>query len=364
MPISPQQGSVVCLEISTSGTPVPDSLDTLSVHITSNVNRVGEARIVLSDGDLPTGGFPVSDSGTLVPGSPVEIRLGYDDKLSSLFKGLITGTRIQVDKDGSRLIVTCHDIAARMQIVKHSRGHHEVSDGQLIAQLCASYKIPCAVADTHIKHGKVRQSQISDFDFMVARASMNGLLVVTDSGQVRVEPPSTSQATLKVTCGDDLYDADLKLDALTQYQAFRVCCSDAEKEAFCEETSTEPAVNRQGNLTGKRLADSFGAGRQTLHTCSSDEMKHLQREANAGLLWSRLAKIAGHLRFRGNANAKPNSVIEINGLGDRHDGSALITGVTHVIEAGDWITKTAIGLTPDEVARMFERPIRKSFRDG
>jgi len=66
------------------------------------------------------------------------------------------------------------------------------------------------------------QYYCSDWDFLLSRAEANGYLVVVEDGKVTVKAPDVSSAAeLKVTYGEDLYEFQGDLDAMTQLAAVK-----------------------------------------------------------------------------------------------------------------------------------------------
>jgi uncharacterized protein involved in type VI secretion and phage assembly len=63
------------------------------------------------------------------------------------------------------------------------------------------------------------------------------------------------------------------------------------------------------------------------------------------VLWSVLAKIRGSVEFRGDAKAQTGKVIELQGLGERFNGKAYISGVQHSVCCGQWLTRVEVGLS-------------------
>jgi uncharacterized protein involved in type VI secretion and phage assembly len=60
-----------------------------------------------------------------------------------------------------------------------------------------------------------------------------------------------------------------------------------------------------------------------------------------------LARIRGHLRFKGSAKALPGTLIALRGLGQRYDGDVFVSAVDHDISDGEWLTTVEFGLAPD-----------------
>ncbi|MCB1955460.1 MAG: phage late control D family protein [Rhodocyclaceae bacterium] len=342
MPASPLQDGIIACQIAVSGHEMADTVEIVSITVKSRIHRISEAQIVLRDGDPTTASFSKSDTETFVPGHPVEIRLGYDNRPAPVFRGIVTGMRIRADGDGSALVVTCHHEAVRMSLIQQRRQFHDLTDGELIRRLCADHGIACQVTDTPIRHAVAIQDGQSDFDFAVTRARENGLLMVDTLDGVRVGPPDVENTVLGVSFGTDLDALDLSLDGLTQVPAFH--CVGPTGDSTQQAVSIEPTVNRQGNLSGGELARRLDTPPQTLSVPTQTGIEDLQRRADAALLWSRLARITGRLEFQGNSGVRPNTVVDLRGVGQRFEGLAVVGGVRHEVVAGNWRTQIEVGL--------------------
>ncbi|WP_044399501.1 hypothetical protein [Lacinutrix sp. Hel_I_90] len=87
---------------------IPSEAQVYSVVIKQVANAVDEAIITLLDGDANTGAFPIADAATFEIGISIEIRLGYNSKNKSVFKGRVQQQQISITGDmGSFLLVTC-----------------------------------------------------------------------------------------------------------------------------------------------------------------------------------------------------------------------------------------------------------------
>jgi Rhs element Vgr protein len=72
----------------------------------------------------------------------------------------------------------------------------------------------------------------------------------------------------------------------------------------------------------------------------------LQAWSNAHLLKSKLSKIRGRIKFLGFADVKPGHLVELQGVGDRFNGTAFVSTVRHSIGGGNWFTDIQVGLSP------------------
>lgn len=136
------------------------------------------------------------------------------------------------------------------------------------------------------------------------------------------------------------------MDARTQYQAVKAKAWSYSEQSLIEAEAAEPSINDQGNLSGKTLGKVMELGEWELHHGGEVENQELKAWADAQLLKSRLAKIQGRIKTKGYLEAKPDSLIELAGVGKRFNGLAYVSGIRHEIRGGTWDTHLQLGLNP------------------
>ncbi len=72
----------------------------------------------------------------------------------------------------------------------------------------------------------------------------------------------------------------------------------------------------------------------------------LQAWADAKLLFNRLAKVRGKVKFQGIPQVKPDMVIQLQGIGDRMNGKVYVSAVRHQITEGNWTVDAQFGMNP------------------
>ncbi len=185
---------VVSVVISCDGSPIATTIEIVSIDIQFNINRIATATLVLNDGDMPNATFPLSETDTFKPGSVVKIQLGYDQDLTDIFTGVIIKHSIKVSGDNdARLMIECKDKASAMTVGRKNANFIDKKDSDIITQLIGSYSTLTAdVSATTTTHKELVQFYCSDWDFMIARAEANGMLVNLDAGTVSVKAPAVS----------------------------------------------------------------------------------------------------------------------------------------------------------------------------
>lgn len=351
MPASPLSGcdGPVTIEIRSNGARIPDSAEILSVATRAEMLRIPEAVIVLADGDPATTEFPLADGGLFVPGAAIEIAAGYgSDALATIFEGVVVALRLKIDGRAPRLIVTCRDKAVKLTLGARNRISATVKDSAAIAAILSEAGLAADVAATTAEHPELVQYRATDWDFVVARAEVNGMLAWAEAGKVTVKAPDYSpEPALAVTYGIDLLRFDAEVDARSQLQAVEALGWSSSEQAAVKGTASTESGGQWGNLTGATLAAVAAPATWGVESAVAMTSADLQGAAKALQARAALARLRGQVRFQGSGAAKLGAMLELKGVGARFNGKGLVCSVVHRIEDGDWTTEAGLGLDPE-----------------
>ncbi len=343
-----KSGGLVTFSVKVNGTVIPDSMTVYSVLVEKKVGKVSSASIVILDGDAATGTFPASSSAIFVPNADVTIEAGYDNTNKVIFKGIITRQSIKIDVSmGSSLEVECRDAAIRMVVGRKSLTFSNQKDSDIISSIIASYPgVSAVVTPTAVIWPEQVQYYATDWDYILSLAEANGLIVTTINGKITVATPDASPASIcTVAYGDGLLEFNADLDSTSQLSSVRASVWDYKTQAVISGEATND-VPGAGNLTSKTLSGVVNLDNYQLQTAASLPSDDLTEWSKAQMIRSEYAKIQGEAKFQGTNLLEPANYITLEGLGDRFSGKHLVSGVTHVIEDGNWITEVALGLSP------------------
>lgn len=355
---SPREDSdgAVHVAVSSAGQPLPGSVQLLSMELHRAVNAVPWARLTFLDGDMFEKKFPVSDADLFKPGAAIEIEVGYGSARDVLFKGIVVRHGLQVSGDNeARLSVECRDQAVRMTVGRKNANHLAQTDSDIIEALAHAAGLQSDVAATTLKYTDLAQHYCSDWDFMLARAEANGLLVIVDDGAISVKPPAIdAEPVLSVTYGRDLIDFSADIDARTQYAGAQAVAWDPKTQAALLGASAAPAsLNAQGDLDSATLAQVIGLPSMRIQAGAPLAKEALTQWAKALQLKAGLARVRGRMRFQGSERARVGSQVALEGMGTRFSGNVYLSGVHHEIADGNWTTEAEFGLAP---SWFVERP--------
>lgn len=342
--------------IKVAGNALPSSVNVLSVAVKSEVNRLAGAQILIADGNAAQQTFPVSSENYFVPGTEVEIAVGYGGQDNTIFKGMVVKQSLKIRENGSpSLLVDCKHAALKLTLAPKSRYFLELSDDEAIAELLDGLSIENEVQSTGFTHKELVQYNVTDWDFIQLRAEANGLLTWCDQGKVFVKKPDFEEDTvLDAAFGASILEFDAEMDAQKQWESLETAAWDHSQQEWTTVEATEPNLPDWGNLTAADLSQAISTGKNTLPYAGFLAEPQLQSWADAQLMRSRLDRIKGRAKLKGNASVGPGKFINLSGVGDRFSGKTMVTGVRHELTKGTWFTHIQFGLEATSFVKQFD----------
>ncbi|HEY2094709.1 MAG TPA: type VI secretion system tip protein VgrG [Thermoanaerobaculia bacterium] len=340
---------LVSTAITVNGSPIDDAIQVDSIDTWVAINRIPRARLAIFDGSPSAADFPISNEKTFIPGSKVKIAAGYDGSYTTVFDGVVVRQGVSIDQsNASKLIVDLAGNAIKMTLERNNAVFPGKTDSAVIKQLISDNGLTGDVGSTSTTYEEIVQYYAADWDLMVMRAELNGMVAIADGDTVTVKKPDTSQSpVLRVAYGETVLDLDLQMDAATQYSSSAIQSSswEPDQQKVIEATPGSVTVTEAGNISSATLAGVFNVKKFPLVTGGALAQDALQDWSAGELLKSKLAKIRGTVRFQGSAKAQVGKMLEVDGAGNRFNGNFFISGVRHRIADGAWLTTAEVGLS-------------------
>ncbi|MFC4635113.1 type VI secretion system tip protein VgrG [Dokdonia ponticola] len=350
-----QSPDLVTFKVLTEGQELSNIYQVKSIMVNKEVNRIPMAKIVLIDGEASERDFALSNEELLIPGKSIEITAGYHSDEETIFKGIVIKHNLKIRSLVSHLIIECKDEAVKMTIGKKSSYFYESKDSEIFEELLGKYSLDKDVEATNYSHPELVQYNASDWDFMVARAQANGKLCFVDDGKVTIAKPDLGQSEIEtVTYGGSMLDFDAEIDARHQVKKVSSYGWNHADQELLEIDGSDPSVSLNGNLSTSDLNAIIGLETMELRHGGAITDTELQDWADGTWLFQQLAKIRGRVKFQGIATVKPNTILKLEGVGDRFNGNAYITGVSHTISEGNWTVNAQFGLNPEWFSETFD----------
>lgn len=338
------------------GTALAGSVQVLGVLVQKEAFHIPSAWITLRDGNAAAADFPLSNTDQFVPGKTVEIRAGYHSQEKTVFKGIVVRHGVEARSSGStRLQVVCKDAFVKTTLVPRRKYFTEKKDSEAAEEIVQAYSgLQIDAPATAVKHPELIQYDATDWDFIACRAEANGRLVLVDDGKMTLAVPDFDQEpVLELQFGATLLEFEAEMDARDQIGSLKTNTWNYTDQAIADADAAEPTFAEQGNLDADDVAGALGAEALWQHGGKLAQ-EELQAWADAALLKRRMAKIRGRARFNGNADVKPGALLDLAGVGERFNGKAFVTGVSHRLQDGSWITDVQFGLSPRWFVQEFE----------
>jgi Rhs element Vgr protein len=234
-----------------------------------------------------------------------------------------------------------------MTIGRRSANYVDQKDSDIISTVIGNYGLTASVGATGTQHKEIVQHYCTDWDFILSRAEVNGMLIVTGQNKVTVQAPQTgASASLKVTYGVDLMEFHADIDSRSQLSSVKTATWDPATQAIVEKTASPKTLNSQGNLTSSTLASVAGPTTFRLQTPSPMQPTALQSWADGQQVKAGLARIRGRMKFQGSALAKTGTLLTLEGVGARFNGDVFVSAVHHELVDGNWTTEAEFGMSP------------------
>ncbi|VAW85171.1 VgrG protein [hydrothermal vent metagenome] len=346
---------VVKLTLLSDGAAIDEEIKIVSVNVNKSLNKIPFAKIILLDGDMSKQDFPVSNSDQFKPGSEIKISAGYDVDEAIIFEGIVIKHGIKMSGNNySRLVIECRDKAVAMTVGRKNANYIDAKDSDIMSKLIGNYSgLSATVEASDTEYKELVQYYSTDWDFMLSRAEINGMLVCVDDAKITIGAPQSEEtAQLKVAYGEDLIEFSADLDARSQLASVTSSGWDPAKQAIVNAEESVLTVGNSGNLTSKELAKVMGLDKFCLQSPVPLESTALSNWAKGQQLKAALARIRGRMKFQGSAKAKIGGLIELIGVGERFNGRVFVSAVEHEISNGQWITCVDFGMSDNWFAEQ------------
>ncbi|MGQ3678461.1 type VI secretion system tip protein VgrG [Tenacibaculum discolor] len=350
-----KSADLVTFKILIEGEELSKQYEVKNITVSKEVNKIPTAQIVLIDGDASERDFKLSNEELLIPGKEIEITAGYHSDEETIFKGIVIKHNLRIRASSAQLIVECKDEAVKMTVGRKSKYFYESTDSDIFEEIIGKYSLSKDVETTNYNHAELVQYNASDWDFVVSRAQANGKLCFVDDGTITIAKPNVSQAEIEtVTFGGSLLDFDAEIDARHQVKKVAAYSWNHADQEVIEIEGKDPNVSLNGNLSVSDLNKTIGLESMELRHGGVVTDTELQDWADAKWLFQQLAKVRGRVKFQGIPSVKPNTILKLEGVGDRFNGNVYVTGVQHVISEGNWVANAQFGLSTEWFSETFE----------
>jgi phage protein D len=358
MPVSPETATAgpLGIDIKVDGENLETTTEIISVRVVSEVGRIPECRIAIADGSIAQQDFPASDSGRLKPGADIEVLAHWGDGRGEvIFTGLVIARRSRIGCDAPPVLeLHCRGNAILAAQTRNSALFAGQTDSDVMAQIAGTHGLQTTIDATTDQLDQVLHDG-TDWDVLRLLAERNGLWIVCDGKKLSATKPALDGTPpLVVTMGQDIIAFDAEVSADRAFDAATVRSWDISTLEVTQTSAGTVSAPAWGDLSLSALSEAVKDPAPVISSAAPLEQSRLAGYATQVRSRASLGRIVGTCRFTGTALAKPNTLLQIEGLARRFSGKAIITGVQHELSSEGWFTEVRLGRVAD--AEIFAPP--------
>ena len=216
-PLFDAEGPVECVILG-KGKALSSVLPIVSVDIFYSINTIPKAVIVIEDGEMSKGTFPLSDGDDLKPGAEIIIKAGYGTKQEQIFKGIVVRHGISISKRGRSCVrIECRHKAIAMTCARKNANFLQKSDDDIVSEIAGNNGVSISSSMGGEAHKEILQYYCTDWDFMMTRAEANGCWLLADDAGMSIEKiAAKGNGDVELTWGTDIIELKAEANALFQ----------------------------------------------------------------------------------------------------------------------------------------------------
>ena len=331
--------------------------DVIELRVTLQRDELGGFSMLLANNfELETQKFRHSDDRRLDVFKPVEIAMGYAGRLTTMFVGEITALQPSFPSSGlPTLNVTGTDMLGRLRRSKPGDGttkaYDGVADWQIAEQIAKRHKLTFSQQSTREgqRNTQVMQRDMDDLQFLMWLAKRNDFecAIVIENGKTALyfgkprdkRGPGVKQVNL--VWGESLVSFTPRLTVGAQVSKVTVRGWDPRKKEKFEYTAQLadiPNTGGGGKTGAQILEDKAGAKEERIVDRAVQSQEEAKRLAVQLLLETANQFLTGTGESMGETAIRPQTVVNLGGLGSRYDGDYYVSKCDHVYGASGYTT--------------------------
>jgi phage protein D len=283
----------------------------------------------------------------LAIGKNVEIKMGYTDKLQTLFYGLITEVSYDYPNTGvPTLTVTGMDISFLMMKGKIWHTYQKMSYSKIVGIIGKKY-LPNVIADdTKKEHEKVSKKDMSDYHFIkwMAEEANRDFFVLGNTLYFR-EPLKEKVPVTTLSFGKNLKSYKTTMNLSEQVTEVIVRGYDADKREVVEAKSGSVDILGDNSKTGKDIMKTLPSGenmKEYIYT-TLDNVADAKNKADAVMNQKSMQLVSGSGTSIGLPELQAGRYLELEGLGPKINQIMYIKSVSHTINGSGYVCNFTLG---------------------
>jgi phage protein D len=339
--------------IQIDGTALPEALHPMleAVVVDDHLHLPATFQLTFRDIDLTvlkTAGIRIG-SRIVIDGSA----LG-EARATPLVTGEVTGIEAEYDAMGGRAIVRGYDPSHRLHRGRRTETYRNVTDSDIARTVARRAGVAIGTIDpSTATHDHVSQANISDWEFLKARARAINYQVSFEDGKLQFRKPSEaggapsisdfgSTDPLQLVMGQDLSEFRPRITSAAQVGEVEVRAWDQVNKKVMVATSRATATGAKLSTDPGRLAQTFGSARTVSTHRPMDSQSSVEAAAQAlgEHVGSVFAEATG--TCRGTPTLRAGTPFSVSVVGDDFEGQYVATTTRHVFDRDGYRTEFTV----------------------
>ncbi|MCK5169979.1 MAG: type VI secretion system tip protein VgrG, partial [Bacteroidales bacterium] len=266
----------------------------------------------------------------------------------TIFKGIVIKHGLKMVRGDFMLEIECKDPAVKTTVGRKNKIFEAKPDSDIISEILGEYSdLTSDVESTSYEHPELLQNYIADWDFVIQRAEVNGMVLFNSDGEIQIKKPETGSPVLDLMPDDGVIAFNAFIDAKNMLSSVKGVSWDMDNQEIIEANSNPPSSNDAGNISSGELSDVIGLEESLLSTTANVPMEVLTEWTSALHSKSEWSKVRGKITIQGYNQILPGDTIKLEGFSDQFNGRIFVSAVGHIIEEGEYTTELGLGLSPN-----------------
>ena len=275
-------------------------------------------------------------------GDSMQVDLGYADGMKTLFLGEAVSLEPRWPEGAPfTLAVRGMDRLHRFKRGTQIRFWEKMKDSDIVSQIASDLGLQTKIDATSEKHEYTLQNNLSDAEFLKYLARRNHYeLFVKDQELNFIKPAAGGSTEVELTCGQEVMDLRMRLNALGQVGEVIVRGWDIfQKKEIVGKADKGKLSKGCGKKYGIELAEgAFGSSKAYVTNYPVANQGEANDLAKALLGGTANQFLQGSGRSRGNPDIKPGATVKLKQFGD-YSGSYYVVASRHHIGPQGYITE-------------------------
>ncbi len=317
------------------------------------VNKISRAQIEIYGGDIFKNEFSEIEDPVFDAGNEIIIKMGYDQINSVVFEGVIEShsvnlkTGYQNNPEKSLLTIECVDKSIKLTNTYTNEIYQDITESDIIKTLLNNVSgLSSNVEDINFSHDFFSKYNNNDWEFILERALMNGMILVNSNNTINFKDPSCNKSSeLTISNSGQTYSFTAKQQSENQIKKLVINSIDSFNSEKISKEAYEPInkIINADNLNKNNL-NYFSPDEVILDYSYDLSYNEIDSIGFSKLKLLRLNRIFGKSSFKGVPTLDIDSVVTFDGFGNKFDGDIYVTKVNHSIIEGDLTTEISFGL--------------------